>query len=457
MSLKAKLVCRLILVATAAFFVAVGWIVADTRAQISNDLAATEARVSYQLERMHRLGSGTPAPALMMDNAIEIVLVMAPGTCVVVSREAAGLSERRLCAGWNVYGRVAPDWFRVLLRATIGGFAPIEKAVPIYDGTDYRLRTTIDPVAATTRIWQQVRIASGLCAGLAGAIALLSALAATRTLAPVATLVSGLRRIEAGETGGRLPRSGIAEFDRIAGAIDDLASQLHTSLEARKALMKRLFAVQEDERRRLARDLHDEFGQCLTAAGAIAASIEGEAGSDRPRIASDARTLGRINQRMMMSLRSAFSTLRPPDLAELGLGASLASLVRDWNAGLFGRTVFELQASPAVDDLPAEVATTAYRIVQEGLTNAARHADARHVRVALGIAAPGSRPVLEIVVADDGIGGEAAGFQQGGSGLIGIRERVGAMNGRLVIDSSSAGTRLAATVPLEATGREAAA
>ncbi|ORE97449.1 histidine kinase [Aurantimonas sp. 22II-16-19i] len=447
MSLEVKLVSRLVLVALVSFLAAVIWILVDTRAAIRADLSATQARVSYQLERMHRLGSGPPSPALSPQNAIEIVLVMAPGTCVIFSRQASGIVDRRLCAGWNVFGEVSPGWFRKMLAATIGPFARIDQAVPIHGGADYRLQTIIDPVAAATRIWQQVRIASGLAAGLAGLIAILSAVAVARALKPVAALVAALRRIEAGELSRRLPRSGTREFDRIAAAIDDLASQLEMSLTERKGLMKRLFAVQEEERRRLARDLHDEFGQCLAAATAITASIEGEAGNERPRLAEDARTLARIHQRMMISLRSAFSTLRPPDIAELGIRACLGSLVREWNAGLAGRTAIRIESPAIVDTLPEEIATTAYRIVQEGLTNAAKHADARHVDIDVRIESPDLSPRLEIVVADDGVGG--GNFDTGGSGLIGIRERVAALDGWLAIRSAKTGTRIAATIPLE--------
>lgn len=447
MSLELKLVSRLMLVALLSFLAAVVWILVDTRAAIRADLSATQARVSYQLERMHRLGSGPPSPALLPENAIEIVLVMAPGTCVIFSRKASDILDRRLCAGWNVFGEVAPGWFRKMLGATIGSFAPIDKAVPIHGGSDYRLRTLIDPVAAATRIWQQVRIASGLAAGLAGTIAFLSAIAVARALKPVSALVGALRRIEAGELTQRLPRSGTREFDRIAAAIDDLASQLQMSLAERKALMKRLFAVQEEERRRLARDLHDEFGQCLAAAGAIAASIEGEAGRENPRLAEDARTLARIHQRMMTSLRSAFSSLRPPDLAELGIRACLGSLVREWNVGLAGRTAIRIDSPAIVDTLPEEIAMTAYRIVQEGLTNAAKHADARHVEIDVRIEALEASPRLQVVVSDDGVGG--GNFDNGGSGLIGIRERVSASGGWLAIRSAKTGTRIAATIPLE--------
>mgnify|MGYP003645917727 CR=1 FL=1 len=453
MSLELKLVSRLMLVALGSFLAAVVWILVDTRAAIRTDLSATQARVSYQLERMHRLGSGPPSPVLSPQNAIEIVLVMAPGTCVIFSSQTSGIVDRRLCAGWNVFGTVAPGWFRKTLAATLGPFAPIDKAVPIHGGADYRLQTIIDPVAAATRIWQQVRIVSGLAAGLAATIAILSAIAVARALKPVAALVGALRRIEAGELTRRLPRSGTREFDRIADAIDDLASQLETSLTERKALMKRLFAVQEEERRRLARDLHDEFGQCLAAAAAITASIAGEAGTERPRLAEDARMLASIHQRMMMSLRSAFSTLRPPDLAELGIRACLGSLVREWNAGLAGRTAICIESPAIVDTLPDEIATTAYRIVQEGLTNAAKHADARHVDIAVRIETRETLPRLEIVVVDDGVGG--GNFDTGGSGLIGIRERVAALDGWFAFSSAKTGTRIAATIPLQRWERDA--
>ncbi|WP_407936903.1 sensor histidine kinase [Jiella pelagia] len=90
---------------------------------------------------------------------------------------------------------------------------------------------------------------------------------------------------------------------------------------------------------------------------------------------------------------------------------------------------------------------TAYRIVQEGLTNAAKHADARHVEIDLRIEALEASPRLKIVVSDDGVGGGS--FDNGGSGLIGIRERVSASGGWLTIVSAKTGTRIAATIPLQ--------
>lgn len=459
MSLWAKLVIRLLIVALGSFFVAIGWVVADTTAAIHDDLAGTEIRISYQLERMHRSGNGNPPPDLDLfrQSSIEIVLVMAPGTCAVFTRKQAGFSDRRLCAGWNVFGEVAPGWFRRAVSGLVGPFNPIEKDVPIIGAADYHLRTSYDPVAAMTRIWQQVRIASGLTAGLAIAIALISALVVTRTLQPVSRLVRGLRALEAGELKSRLPRSGTREFDRIAGAIDDLAARLESSVEDRKRLMKRLFAVQEEERRNLARDLHDEFGQCLTAAGALAASIEGEAGRDKPGIAGDARAIARIHQRMMATLRGAFTRLRPPDLSEIGMAASLDALIAEWNASVAGRTRFELRAGEGLDAIPDDVAIAVYRVVQEGLTNAARHAEARHVLVHVDVSPTGRGPTIEVVVTDDGIGDEAGAFRNGGSGLIGMRERVAAVDGSLEIVSDGEGTRIAASIPLAAPPAQVAA
>ncbi len=146
--------------------------------------------------------------------------------------------------------------------------------------------------------------------------------------------------------------------------------------------MRKLLEVQDDERRQLARELHDEFGQSLTAAGAVAASIEVAAGS-RTDIVDDARAIGRITRQMMETLRGAFARLRPPDFDELGLEASLRTMLGGWNASLGRRTRFTLKANGNFADVSADAAIGIYRIAQECVTNAARHGRPSEVRVEL--------------------------------------------------------------------------
>ncbi|MER0239058.1 histidine kinase [Fulvimarina sp. MAC8] len=456
MSLTIKLAIRLLAVAIVALGVALVVVAQDTSRAIENDIASTQARVSYQLERMHRGGNGYPIENMLQHSSIDIVLVMTPGTCVLFTQEHNQDMSWRLCAGWNIFGEVAPGWFREGVGKVLGAFEPVIGDVPIYGRDGYRLKTFYDPVAAATRVWQQARILTGLAAGLAAAIAILSIIAVAHALRPVGSIVRGLDALKNGALETRIPRSGTREFDQIAAAVDALAKRLELSLEDRRMLMKRLFAVQEEERRNLARDLHDEFGQCLAAAVALTSSIEGNAAEDRPDIARDAAALARIERRMMETLKGAFSRLRPPDLDEIGLLASLDALVHEWNSSLSGRTLITLKAPRALDETSNEIAVAIYRIVQECLTNVARHADAREARVSIGFAENGPEPSIEMSVIDDGIGCHGASEAVGGSGLIGMRERVSALGGALSVVDTGRGTCIEVRIPRTTVFAEAA-
>ncbi|MDY8110067.1 histidine kinase [Fulvimarina sp. 2208YS6-2-32] len=449
MSLTIKLALRLILVAILALGIALCFVALETTRAIENDIASTQARVSYQLERMHRGGNGSPVDNLLLSGTIDIVLVMTPGTCVTFTRDDAAAGGKRYCAGWNSFGQISPDWFRRGIARVLGPFDAVEGDVPIFGAPSYRLRTFYDPVAAATRFWQQARIVAGLASGLAAAIALLSTMAVAHALRPVASIVAGLEALKDGALDTRLARSGTREFDQIARAADELAERLERSLDDRRALMKRLFAVEEEERRNLARDLHDEFGQCLTATGALAASITGQAAGALPEIVRDAETISRIQRRMMETLRNAFSRLRPPDLEEMGLKSSLAALVRDWNTTLSGRTRIRLEADDGLDEMPRDIAIAIYRIVQEGLTNVARHARASNVVVTVERAVEAKDAGIEVRIVDDGVG-FAAGSRNAsgeGSGLIGMRERVSALGGWLTLEGGGCGARVVAGIP----------
>ncbi|MEN3791896.1 sensor histidine kinase [Fulvimarina sp. MAC3] len=456
MSLTIKLAIRLMAVAFVALGVALSVVAVDTSRAIENDIASTQARVSYQLERMHRGGNGYPIENILKLTSIDIVLVMTPGTCVLFTQVNNPDMSRRLCAGWNIFGEIPPAWFRKGVGKVLGPFDPVIGEVPIYGRDGYRLKTFYDPVAAATRVWQQARILTGLAAGLSAAIAILSIIAVAHALRPVGSIVLGLDALKDGALKTRIARSGTREFDQIAAAVDALAKRLELSLDDRRMLMKRLFAVQEDERRNLARDLHDEFGQCLTAALALTSSIEGNASKDRPDIARDAATLAKIERRMMETLKGAFSRLRPPDLAEIGLRASLHALVHEWNSSLSGRTRVTIEAPKELDETPSEIAVAIYRIVQECLTNVARHANASEARVSIRFPRAAPEPSIEVTVVDDGVGCESANDMVGGSGLIGMRERVSALGGRLSVVTTGGGTHIAALIPQGAPFAEAA-
>ena len=217
-----------------------------------------------------------------------------------------------------------------------------------------------------------------------------------------------------------------------AGTMFMVLSEGRDALEMRSAqleqLTRLLLRAQEEERRRLARELHDEAGQILTAA-----KIE---------LDLDGRTqAGALVGRALTQIRDVSHLLRPSELDDLGLLPALRSLVDDF--GRRARVAARLEAPDTLARCPVELEVALYRVVQEALTNVARHAGAQRVEVSLRA----EDGVVRLSVADDGTG--APGEPIPHLGLLGIRERVAALAGTLEITTAAgAGFRLDATIPV---------
>ena len=202
--------------------------------------------------------------------------------------------------------------------------------------------------------------------------------------------------------------------------------------------------MQDEERRHLARELHDEFGQSLTAIAAQAAAASHTAEREWPPLLDDCRGISRTTAGLMATLRGALVRLRPPDIEELGLALSLESLVASWNGFEKGRTRFDIAIIGKVDDLAPSICASLYRIAQEAITNAAKHAHARYVQLHLET----GQADIVLSVEDDGeaTGGDLA--PKAGMGLLGMQERVASLGGTLRFERRAAGgARLVATIP----------
>jgi PAS domain S-box-containing protein len=202
---------------------------------------------------------------------------------------------------------------------------------------------------------------------------------------------------------------------------------------ARTELLTRLVFAQEDERRRIAREMHDQFGEQLTALGLRIGTLKG-ACRDRAELCEQVEALEAVAQQLDRDVDHLVWELRPTALDDLGLRASLANYVQNWSkrAGISA----ELHASGLLDDrLASEAETTLYRIAQEALTNVAKHAQARNVDVILERR---SDHVL-LIVEDDGVGfdpGDACTIGRG-SGLLGMQERAALVGATLQIESAA--------------------
>lgn len=232
-----------------------------------------------------------------------------------------------------------------------------------------------------------------------------------------------------------------AELQRRVHAERHVAELLAHNRELAQALI----ALQENERRALARELHDEFGQACTAVRVETAWLRRAAAGDRAGVLAAAQRADTAARELHGLVRDMLRRLRPADLDALGLVGALQALCEAWaqRSGIACRFVHEGDDA-GLDDA---VNVTAYRIVQEALTNVLRHARATHVVVRL-VVRPGD--ALELVVHDDGRGMDV-GAAGRGLGLLGATERAAAVGGRLEVTSLlGQGVRLGLRLPLAA-------
>lgn len=290
-----------------------------------------------------------------------------------------------------------------------------------------------------------------------------------RAFAPLQALLAAIARIERQDLAAvrTLPAMPIRELEAIAQALRHLSAEQARTEAARRLLGHRLLSLQEDERQRLARDLHDEFGQRLTALRVDAAWLQRRL-ADAPELQAVAAGMGTQVAQIQDDVRRLLARLRPfgpaaaagveaPPATFGRLRLMLQELVAGWSSSVHSHgTRFELAVEGATDALvlPQELVLGVYRISQEALTNVARHAGARQARLAVRIARAQEGGLLHWSVQDDGCGlGDAQGALQRGSGLAGLKDRVWALGGELDFGAppagASSGLGLRAQFPFE--------
>ena len=207
-----------------------------------------------------------------------------------------------------------------------------------------------------------------------------------------------------------------------------------------RATVQRIVGGQEQERRRLSRELHDETGQALTSILLGLKSIEETQGTDR--FDSALAELRQLVTVTLQDVRRLAVELRPKALDDFGLTPALDRLTTTFAE----QTGLETQVESRLDEgrLPSDIETVLYRVVQEALTNIVKHAWAQRVSIVLQ-AKPGK---VTVVIEDDGRGFPTGEESSDGLGLIGMRERVALVGGRLEVESSSAGTTIVVEVPV---------
>jgi len=456
MRLVLQLVARLLVVVGLCLGAATIWATIDAYRSVDRATAASAQRVSQTLEALYwrelLLRSNRTREHLLPVpewRTIETMKLISPGICVEF--EPKGAFEAPLCGQSKGIGKPAPLWFAAAVQSFLGSHAAVSRPISVRAITAGAVSAIADPDAAIGLAWEHILDIITVALLMATAIAVLASLAIAHTLAPARSIVAALQRMAHGQYRTSLPRFRSMELAMIGRAVCNLGVRLEQAREHRAILTQRLLEIRNDERRALARELHDEFGQNLTAILAFASTIEASSTRDQDRtcVAQDARMISQSALHIMGCLRNTLDRLRHPPVEELGLEASLVSLVDSWRSPDARRPVIQLDLQGDFADVRGIVASTAYRVVQECLTNSLRHSAAREILLRIERRG-GAENSLLISVEDDGGGDAVCVAQSAGFGLTGIRERIAAVGGSLSIARATNGLNVAATIPMAA-------
>lgn len=321
----------------------------------------------------------------------------------------------------NSDSRSAPAWFVGLVQPEE---SELIQSFVLSNQDTVVIRT--NPADEIDKVWDRTINLIYFCLLVIAIVIIILFFAIGNWLKPIESIVSVLDNVERGDYGRRIPKIKLPELGRIAEKMNHLTSVLGASKAENERLTRRSLDIQEQERRRFAQELHDEMGQSISAIKAIAVSIEEHTKEKDPQTADSAGNIEEISSKIYESVRGMMGRLRPSILDELGLVPALQQMTDDWNEH-HEDAFCRLRIDSNFDKLNENQQINIYRIVQEALTNIARHAKAENAAVTLS-----GNEVVTLIIRDDGVGYQPSAIRQG-MGLSGIRERVQSLHGELTV------------------------
>ncbi len=421
----------------------------DTRSSIREEIEAANRVAAQLLGRLTAIYSSEGGPEMALRFLEQTGHVRANN---IVLRTMAGQTLYHSPPPIYKAGRSAPQWFTRLMAPDAVKYTYVLPG-PI------ELTVEADPSRSVLDAWDGLKRLFAVAAAMLVIANGLAFWSVERALAPFPVIAEGFRHVQHGDLGYRLPpmrgfeaREIATAFNRMAEAVQDKVEVEHKAHEAEARLDERremaLLVEQriEEERRLIAHELHDEFGQSVTAIRSLAMAIAAQGGARDAATGDAARLISDEAARLYDAMHGLIPRLIPLSLDTLGLADTLENLVRDWQ-----------RRNPAVKlsvrhDLSAQlgpsVALAIYRVVQEGLINALRHAQASHVDIAVN----SNFDRIVVTVADDGIGMAAAEHKPGHFGLRGLAERIARLGGVFSVKRREPhGVCLVAEIPLTPT------
>jgi two-component system, NarL family, sensor histidine kinase UhpB len=430
MSLRIRLTFIISLLFLCSMLLGLTFLVLSARQRVANEVAST-ATLTYQLLNLLLPGPSSSTGAADHE-ALLLQLAALDGARHMEISIARSLASPQAVDG-NLQTHppagtprppAAPRWFASLVR---GEDLVLKRALGNGSGDIITIRT--QQADEIDEVWQETRVFLVL---LGLVLLLLNGILfhiIGRWLTPVHAILDSLEDVENGGSATPLPSKALPELRVIADRVESLGEVLRLSRAENERLMGRSLRIQEQERRHMAQELHDEMGQSISAIKAIACSIA-ERNREDTMSREGAERIGTISNNVRDHIRSMMQRLHPSVLDELGLIAALEYMVDEWNRDHANVFCSLRSGGEPQQRLDSEQEIHLYRIVQEALTNVAAHAMASRVDVTLEL---GEQLVLTIH--DDGRGFDAAKVPRG-MGLSGMQERVKALDGEWQLDTA---------------------
>ena len=267
-------------------------------------------------------------------------------------------------------------------------------------------------------------------------------------LAPIDAILRGLSDIEKGNYELELPHFRLPELDRISQQFNHMAKVLLETKAKNQSLTKYSLEIQEEERRHLSQELHDELGQTIAAIKAVAAAVINGEKPDKSRINSSVKMIIEYSDHIYQVAKNMMHRLRPSVLDEFGLVKALQSMVDDWNSrqdDIFCHFSF----SNIPTDLTELLNISLFRIVQESLTNALKYSSASKILISMELVNFSDSKHINLNIRDNGVGLDKDKLMTG-LGLPGMKERVEMNHGKFELTSEvNNGLTIDIIIPVE--------
>jgi two-component system, NarL family, sensor histidine kinase UhpB len=317
-------------------------------------------------------------------------------------------------------GRV-PRWFIEVI-----GVPAIGASFPVTIGGNRVGDIVFSPDLSADIFEKWIAFLAIACSGVALMVltGLIAYFTAGSTLRPLRNLGEGLTRMRKGDYDRLIPASGPPEIRQSCEEANELARTLSRLSQDNRTLLRQIVSLQDDERRDVARELHDELGPLLFGIRANTVALLEAMPGDKEGLGSPAKGILESVEALQQANRRVLDRLRPLHIQELGLEKSIQTLLQNARSQAPGLKL-TAHIDPRLNAIDGLLAQTVYRVIQESVTNVLRHAKARSVNVETAL---GDRQLI-VEISDDGIGFPAN--RVFGRGLTGMQERVRALSGTL--------------------------